>query len=89
VQRRACVRPPSSPMAAVAARKRRRRARVLYSGRHLRSRPCCITRGRTCVSARFFAAAVVVFGRGGTVCACALVLAAAFLCARRWYTTVL
>ena len=34
--------------------------------------------------ARFFAAVVVVGGRGGTVCACALLLAAVFVCARRW-----
>jgi len=84
VHPRACVRPPSSPAAAVAARERRRRARVLCSGRRCRWRPRCITGGRTCVSARSFAAAVVVGGRVGSVCACALLLAAVFLCARRW-----
>jgi len=51
---------------------------VLCSGLRLRWRPRCITGGRTCVVARVFAAAVVVGGHGGTVCACVLVLAAVF-----------
>jgi len=88
VHLRACVRPPSSPVAAVAARERRRRARELRSDRHLCWRPRCNTGGRTCMSARVFSAAVVVGGRNGTVFACALLLAAVFLCGRLRYTTV-
>ena len=38
---------------------------------------------------RFCAAAVVFGGRGGTVCACALLLAAVSSLCHRWYTTVL